>query len=78
MKLSNNNSVFVNYQNENTSISDSFFECPAVLTDNLSFAIKNNLLVTYSLGEFERSSINKKDLDKIYENQEPEIEKIIH
>jgi hypothetical protein len=53
------NTIFVNYKSENTSISDSFFETPTELTDNLSFAIKNNIIIDYSFGEIEKSDINK-------------------
>lgn len=54
-----NNTIFVNYNTENTSISDSVFEIPTELTDNLSFALKNNIIIDYSLGEVEKSDINK-------------------
>lgn len=46
-----NNTIFVNYKSENTSISDSVFETPTELTDNLSFALKNNIIIDYSIGE---------------------------
>lgn len=57
--MENTNTIFVNYNTENTSISDSFFEVPTELTDNLSYAIKNNVIIDYSLGEIEKSDINK-------------------
>jgi hypothetical protein len=57
--MENANTIFVNYKTDNTSISDSFFEAPTELTDNLSYAIKNNVIIDYSLGEIEKSDINK-------------------
>lgn len=57
--MKNPNTIFVNYNTDNTSVSDSFFEVPTELTDNLSYAIKNNLMIDYSLGEIEKSDINK-------------------
>jgi hypothetical protein len=54
-----NNTIFVNYKSENTSISDSVFETPTELTDNLSFSLKNNIIIDYSIGEVEKSDVNK-------------------
>ena len=54
-----NNTIFVNYKSENTSISDSVFETPTELTDNLSFALKNNIIIDYSIGEVDKSDVNK-------------------
>ena len=62
-----NNAIFVNYNSENTSISESFYEAPTVLTDNLSFAIKNNIIIDYSLGEIEKSDLNKESQEEIIE-----------
>lgn len=53
------NTIFVNYKSENTSISDSVFESPTELMDNLSFALKNSIIIDYSFGEVEKSDVNK-------------------
>ena len=57
--MENANIIFVNYKTDNTSVNDSFFEIPTELTDNLSYAIKNNVIIDYSLAEIEKSDINK-------------------
>lgn len=57
--ITDNNAIFVNYKSENTSVSDSFYEAPTESTDNLSFAIKNNIIIDYFLGEVEKSDVNK-------------------
>jgi len=54
-----NNAIFVNYKTGNTSVNDSLYQTPTELTDNLSFAIKNNVIIDYSLAEIEKSDVNK-------------------
>lgn len=53
------NTIFVNYKSESTSISDSVFESPTELMDNLSFALKNSIIIDYSFGDVEKSDVNK-------------------
>jgi len=53
------NTIFVNFKSENTSISDSVFEIPTELTDNLSFALKNRIIIDYSFSEVDKSAVNK-------------------
>ena len=57
IKFKNN---LANYYSDHTSASDNFQDAPPFLTDNLSFAIKNNVLITYSLGEVKQSDILEK------------------
>jgi hypothetical protein len=63
-----NSAVFVNYRTGNTSVTDNIFEIPTELTNNLSFAIKNNVIIDYSFAEIEKSDVNK-------DSQIEEIEK---
>lgn len=61
----NYNTTLVNYGNESTSVSDSFYSTPTELTDNLSYAIKNNIIIDYSFSEIEKSDVNKEPEKKI-------------
>ena len=62
-----NNAILVNYNTQNTSASDITYEIPTELTDNLSFAIKNNVIIDYSLAEIEKSDVNKDSQEIIIE-----------
>ncbi|NOY51247.1 MAG: hypothetical protein GXO88_11900 [Chlorobi bacterium] len=62
-----NNAILVNYNTQNTSASDITYETPTELTDNLSFAIKNNVIIDYSLAEIEKSDVNKDSQEIIIE-----------
>jgi hypothetical protein len=61
----NYNTTLVNYRNDSTSVSDSFYTPPTELTDNLSYAIKNNIIIDYSFAEIEKSDVNKEPEKKI-------------
>jgi hypothetical protein len=63
----NLNTTMVNYRNGDTSVGDSFYSQPTELTNNLSFAIKNNVIIDYSLAEIEKSDINKEYEKKMSE-----------
>lgn len=54
-----NSTVLVNYGTADTSITDNIYQTPTELTDNLSFALKNNIIIDYSLAEIEKSDVNK-------------------
>lgn len=54
-----NSTVLVNYGTADTSITDNIYQTPTELTDNLSFALKNNIIIDYSFAEFEKSDVNK-------------------
>jgi hypothetical protein len=54
-----NNTVLVNYGTADTSITDNIYQIPTELTDNLSFALKNNIIVDYSFADIEKSDVNK-------------------
>jgi len=54
-----NSTVLVNYGTADTSIIDNIYQTPTELTDNLSFALKNNIIIDYSLAEIEKSDVNK-------------------
>jgi hypothetical protein len=54
-----NSAILVNYNTQNTSATDIIYETPTELTDNLSFAIKNNIIIDYSLANIEKSDVNK-------------------
>lgn len=54
-----NSTVLVNYGTADTSITDNIYQIPTELTDNLSFALKNNIIVDYSIAEIEKSDVNK-------------------
>ena len=63
----NYNTTLVNYRNDSTSVSDSFYTPPTELTDNLSYAIKNNIIIDYSLSDIEKSDVNKESEKKVEE-----------
>lgn len=54
-----NSTVLVNYGTADTSITDNIYQTPTELTDNLSFALKNNIIIDYSFAEIEKSDVNK-------------------
>lgn len=60
-----NSAILVNYNTQNTSASDIIYETPTELTDNLSFAIKNNVIIDYSLADIEKSDVNKESQEII-------------
>ncbi len=62
-----NNAILVNYNTQNTSANNIIYETPTELTDNLSFAIKNNVIIDYSLAEIEKSDVNKDSQEIIIE-----------
>lgn len=60
-----NSAILVNYNTGNTSVNDSIFDTPTELTDNLSFAIKNNIIIDYSFADIEKSDVNKESQEII-------------
>lgn len=54
-----NSTVLVNFGTVDTSITDNIYQTPTELTDNLSFALKNNIIIDYSFAEIEKSDVNK-------------------
>lgn len=62
-----NSAILVNYNTGNTSVNDSIFDTPTELTDNLSFAIKNNIIIDYSFADIEKSDVNKEPQEIIKE-----------
>jgi hypothetical protein len=65
-----NNPIFVNFRSGSTSVSDSVFFTPTELTDNLSFAIKNAVIIDFSIGEIEQIDSNKENQKKQYEAED--------
>jgi len=67
MIIDNKSTTLVNYRNDNPSLIDLFYSQPTELTDNLFYAIKNNVLIDYSL-----ANIKKSDVSNEYEKRNTE------
>ena len=60
-----NSTVLVNYETSDTSVTDNVYQTPTEHTDNLSFALKNDIIFFYFLAEIEVSDVNENLQQKI-------------